>query len=108
MQNFFWHNPTAVIFGRDTVKDLAEYLKADGIKGVLLVYGGKGTFKSGAYAEVTDMLTEAGISFPEVNDVKPNPLISKVREGVSRVKAGGIDAIAIDMTTGAFLIANDS
>lgn len=93
MQNFFWHNPTAVIFGQDTVKELAGHLKNDGIKSVLLVYGGKGTFKSGAYAQVTDMLTKAGISFPEVNDVKPNPHINKVREGIARVKAGGIDAI---------------
>jgi len=93
MQNFMWHNPTAVIFGKDTVKELAPRLKADGVKSVLLVFGGKGTFKSGAYAQATEMLNSAGISFSEVNDVKPNPLISKVREGVARVKAGGIDAI---------------
>ncbi|MBQ7733052.1 MAG: iron-containing alcohol dehydrogenase [Synergistaceae bacterium] len=93
MQNFFWHNPTALIFGKDTVKDLAAHLKSDNIKSVLLVYGGKGTFKSGAYAQVTDMLTKNGIAFPEINDVKPNPLISKVRDGIARVKAGGIDAI---------------
>lgn len=93
MQNFFWHNPTAVIFGRDTVNELAGHLKAANVKSVLLVFGGKGTFKSGAYAKVTEMLNKSGISFSEVNDVKSNPLISKVREGIARVKAGGIDAI---------------
>ncbi|MBR4195141.1 MAG: iron-containing alcohol dehydrogenase [Synergistaceae bacterium] len=93
MHNFMWHNPTEIIFGKDTVKELAPRLKADGVKGVLLVFGGKGTFKSGAYAQATDMLNGAGISFSEVNDVKSNPLIGKVREGVERVKAGGIDAI---------------
>ena len=93
MENFFWHNPTAVIFGKDTVKELAGHLKAANVKGVLLVYGGKGTFKSGAYDQVTDMLKKAGIAFSELNDVKPNPLIDKVREGIARVKAGGIDAI---------------
>lgn len=93
MQNFFWHNPTAIIFGQDTVKELAGHLKADNIKSVLLVYGGKGTFKSGAYAQVTEMLAEAGITFPEVNDIKPNPQINKVREGIARIKAGGIDAV---------------
>ncbi len=56
MQNFFWHSPTAVIFGRDTVNELAAHLKAANIKSVLLVFGGKGTFKSGAYSQVTDML----------------------------------------------------
>lgn len=93
MQNFFWHNPTAVIFGKDTVSELAGHLKAANVKSVLLVFGGKGTFKSGAYAKVTEMLTKSGIAFSEVNDVKSNPLIDKVREGISRVKAGGIDAI---------------
>ena len=93
MENFFWHNPTALIFGKDTVKDLAEYLKKDTIKGVLLVYGGKGIFKSGAYAQATEMLNKAGIKFSEVNDIKSNPHIDKVREGIARVKAGGIDAI---------------
>lgn len=93
MENFFWHNPTEIIFGKDTVKDLAEYLKKDGVKGVLLVYGGKGIFKSGAYAQATEMLNKAGITFSEVNDIKPNPRIDKVREGIARVKAGGIDAI---------------
>lgn len=93
MQNFFWHNPTAVIFGRDTVNELANHLKVANVKSVLLVFGGKGTFKSGAYAKVTEMLNKAGITFSEVNDVKSNPLVSKVREGISRVKAGGIDAI---------------
>ena len=93
MHNFRWISPTEVIFGKDTVKELEAPLKAAGVKGVLLVYGGKGTFKSGAYEQVTDMLKRAGIAFSELNDVKPNPLISKVREGVARVKAGGIDAV---------------
>ncbi len=93
MQNFSWFNPTEIIFGKDTVKDLAPRLKADGVKGALLVYGGKGTFKSGAYTQVTDMLNKAGIKFSDVNDIKPNPKIDKVREGIARVKAGGIDAV---------------
>ena len=93
MHNFFWQNKTAVIFGKDTVKDLAEHLKKDGIKGVLLVFGGKGIFKSGAYAQTIEMLNKAGIKFSELNEIKPNPRVDKVREGIARVKAGGIDAI---------------
>ena len=93
MHNFLWQNKTAVIFGKDTVKDLAEYLKRDGVKGVLLVFGGKGIFKCGAYAQVTEMLNKAGIKFSELNEIKPNPRVDKVREGIARVKAGGIDAI---------------
>ena len=93
MHNFQWISPTKLIFGKDTVKELEAPLKAAGVKGVLLVYGGKGTFKSGAYEQVTSILKHAGIAFSDLNDVKPNPLVSKAREGVARVKAGGIDAI---------------
>ena len=93
MQNFNWCNPTRVLFGKGSVKDLAEYLKADNIKSVLLIYGGKSVFKCGAYTQVTDMLNELGISFPELNDIKPNPRIDKVRDGIARVKLSKIDAL---------------
>ena len=93
MQNFSWHNPTALLFGKDSVAKLANYLKADGVKKALLLYGGKAVFKSGAYAQVTQMLSKEGISFPEVNDIRPNPRIDKVREAIARIKASSVDAI---------------
>ena len=43
------------------MKDLAPRLKADGVKGALLVYGGKGTFKSGAYTPNADKIFETAI-----------------------------------------------
>lgn len=88
-----WWNPTIVFFGEGTIPKLVEQLSAMGAKSVLLLYGGKAIFKNGAYTQVTEALTKAGILFPEVGGVQPNPRIDKVREAVARVKAAKVDAI---------------
>ena len=93
MKNFTWWNPTIVIFGKDTIPQIADQLAAVHAKNVLLVYGGKAIFKNGVYSQVADALTQKGIAFPELGGVKPNPTIDKVREGVARVKASPIDAV---------------
>ena len=93
MQNFMWWNPTIVFFGKGTIPKLTEQLEAMKAKSVLLLYGGKAVFKNGAYAQLVDGLTKAGIAFPEIGGVKPNPRIDKVREAIARVKASPVDAI---------------
>ena len=93
MENFSWYNPTEIIFGKDCVSKLEDYLKKANIKTALLLYGGKSVFKSGAYSQVTQVLSKLGISFPEVNDIKPNPRVDKVREAIARVKASPVDVI---------------
>ena len=86
MENFVWHNPTKVLFGKDTVPELIKLMKADNIKNVLVLYGGKAIFKNGAYAQVIKALSENKINFTEIGGVKPNPRIDKVREAVNRIK----------------------
>ncbi len=93
MENFSWYNPTEIIFGKDCVSKLEDYLKKANVKTALLLYGGKSVFKSGAYSQVTQVLSKLGISFPEVNDIKPNPRVDKVREAIARVKASPVDVI---------------
>ena len=93
MNNFTWHNPTAVLFGKGSVAKLEDYLRAANVKNVLLLYGGKSAFKCGAYTQVTDLLTKMNITFPEVNDIKANPRIDKVREAIARIKVSKIDAL---------------
>ena len=93
VQNFMWWNPTIVFFGKGTIPNLVEQLSAMGAKSVLLLYGGKAVFKNGAYAQLTQALTKAGITFPEIGGVKSNPRIDKVREAIARVKASPVDAI---------------
>lgn len=93
MHDFMWWSPTIVFFGKGTIPKLTEQLEAMGAKSVLLLYGGKAIFRNGAYAQVVDGLTKAGIAFPEISGIKPNPRIDKVREAVARIKASPVDAI---------------
>ncbi len=86
MENFTWYNPSKVIFGKDTVPELVKAMKADNIKNVLVLYGGKAIFKNGAYAQTIKALSENGIKFAEIGGIKPNPRIDKVREAISRIK----------------------
>jgi alcohol dehydrogenase YqhD (iron-dependent ADH family) len=85
-----------VIFGRDTIPQIADQLAAIEAKSVLLVYGGKAIFKNGVYLQVTEALEKKGIAFPELGGVKPNPTIDKVREGVARIKASAFTGKRVD------------
>ena len=93
MKNFTWWNPTYVIFGVNTVSQIADQLAFAGIKSALLVYGGKSVFKTGVYLQISEALTKKGIEFPELVGVKPNPAIDKVREGIARLKASMVEAV---------------
>ncbi|MBR1418120.1 MAG: iron-containing alcohol dehydrogenase, partial [Synergistaceae bacterium] len=86
MENFVWHNPTKVLFGKDTVPELIKLMCDEKIKNVLVLYGGKAIFKNGAYAQVIKALSENKINFTEIGGVKPNPKVDKVREAIGRIK----------------------
>ncbi|KAK2941289.1 putative NADH-dependent butanol dehydrogenase A [Blattamonas nauphoetae] len=70
-------------------------MKADGIKKVLCVLGGGSTKATGLWDRITKSLKENGIEYSEFWGVQPNPLISKVREGVAVCKdpANKIEAV---------------
>ncbi len=93
MQNFSWFNPTKILFGKGSVAKLENYLLDANVKTALLIYGGKSVFKNGAYAQVTQLLSKLKIAFPEVNEIKSNPRIDKVREAIARIKASPVEVI---------------
>ena len=62
MQNFMYHIPTKVLFGRGEVNKLGDEIKAYGSK-VLLVYGGGSIKKIGLYDKVVNILDDNKISF---------------------------------------------
>ena len=49
--------------------------------------------KSGVAAKVTDLLDEAGIAYSVYSDIKPNPTIQNVTDGVEAFKAAEADSI---------------
>ena len=82
MKDFNFYAPTRVVFGRESEERLPQLIQQYGGGRVLVHYGGGSARRSGLLDKVETMLTEAGIPFVELGGVVPNPLLSKVREGI--------------------------
>ena len=82
MKDFNFYAPTRVVFGRESEEKLPQLIQQYGGGKVLVHYGGGSARKSGLLDKVEKMLTEAGIAFVELGGVVPNPLLSKVKEGI--------------------------
>lgn len=92
MDNFLYHIPTKIHFGKGAVSNLPGEVLAYG-KRVLLVYGGGSIKKIGLYDTITKLLDEAGIEWFELGGVDPNPRVESVREGVKICREQGIDVV---------------
>lgn len=92
MQNFIYHNPTAVYFGPDQLVHLSEELKKYG-KRVLLTYGGGSIKKNGLYDRILTEIKKAGGELFELSGIEPNPSIISVRDGVAICKNEKIDVL---------------
>ena len=84
MQNFIFHAPTEIIFGRKAQDNTADLVKKYGGSRVLLVYGEGSVVRSGLLEEITTQLTNAGISHEKHGGAMPNPHLSFVREGIKK------------------------
>ncbi len=92
MLNFEFGNPTRIIFGRGTHREVGQQVKKYAKK-VLLHYGGKSIKASGVYDAVIASLKEAGVEYTELGGVQPNPRLKLVYEGDALCKEQGIDFI---------------
>lgn len=93
MNNFVYHNPTRIIFGKGTFENIGKELKSSGIKKVLLLYGQQSILRNGVFDRVTGSLEQAGVSFYVLGGVQPNPLLEKVNEGIEKVHSENAEAI---------------
>jgi alcohol dehydrogenase YqhD (iron-dependent ADH family) len=92
MQNFVFHNPTKIIFGRKTVSSVGPETVALGQK-ALLVYGRDSIKKSGIYDQVMNSLAESGVTVVEHGGTRSNPLLDHVRAGIAKAKQEKVDVI---------------
>ena len=92
MENFVYHNPTKIIFGKGMGDRVGEEVKLFSKK-ILLHYGGGSIKQIGLYAKVVKSLREAGVEFVELPGVKPNPRLSLVRTGIEICRENGLDFI---------------
>ena len=100
-------------FGPGARKMLPEAVKQIG-KQKALVVTDPGLIKFGVAKMVTDVLDEAGIRYEIFSDVKPNPTVSNVRNGIEAFKAAEADFIvaigggsSIDTAKGISIVINN-
>ena len=79
-------------FGVGSRKMIAEEVAKRGYTKALVVTD-KDLVKFGVAAQVTDVLKEAGIPFEVFDEVKPNPTVTNVKNGIAAFKAAEADFI---------------
>jgi len=85
VENFTFHNPTRIIFGKGTEAEVGTETKNYANK-VLLHYGAGSIIKSGLYKKVIDSLSESGVDYIELPGAMPNPRLSLVLKGIDICK----------------------
>ena len=79
-------------FGNNAREVLAEEIKKGKFKKVFLVTD-KPLVDAGVTAKVEKVLTDAGIEYSLYDEIKPNPTIKNVTDGVAACKESGADVI---------------
>ena len=93
MKDFNFYAPTRVVFGKSAEKQIGELVKANSGKKILIHYGGGSAERSGLLDVVRGQLKDAGMDFVELGGVVPNPLLSKVYEGIELCRRKQVDFI---------------
>ena len=76
--------------GAGAIKEIPGEVKSRGFKKALICCGPT-LLKHGVIANVTDLLDKAGLAYEIYSDIKPNPTIENVVDGVAAFKAAGAD-----------------
>ena len=79
-------------FGKGAREELAPEIKNRGFKKAFVVTD-KSLAECGVINKVTDVLEKAGIPFEVYSEVKPNPTIKNVLDGVEACKNAGADVL---------------
>ena len=79
-------------FGKGAREELAPEIKNRGLKKAFVVTD-KSLAECGVINKVTDVLEKAGIPFEVYSEVKPNPTIKNVTDGIEACKKSGADVI---------------
>jgi NADP-dependent alcohol dehydrogenase len=89
MQNFEFHNPTKILFGKNQIEKINKEIPQN--SKILLVYGGGSIFKNGVYDQVKNALN--GFEIVEFGGVEANPVFETLIKAVEIVKAKNIGFI---------------
>ena len=78
--------------GAGAIREIPAEVKAGGFKKALICCGPT-LLKHGVIAKITDILDAEGLAYAVFSDIKPNPTIENVVDGVEAFKAAGADYI---------------
>ena len=92
MENFEFHNPTRIIFGKGVAQGVGQEASSLG-KNCLLVTGRQSARKTGVYDLVRNSLESEGIQVTDLSGIQSNPVLSKVYEGIEAARNGNIEFI---------------
>lgn len=93
MKDFTYYTPTRYLFGRGVEAKTGELTRWMGVKKVLIVYGGGSVVRSGLLDRVKTSLDDAGIEYLEMGGVQPNPVDTKVYEGIETCRVNAIEGL---------------
>jgi NADP-dependent alcohol dehydrogenase len=82
MDNFSFHNPTRIVFGKGQISQLANLISPE--DRILITYGGGSIKSNGVYNQVKAALK--GRKALEFGGIQPNPLYETLLEAVQIVK----------------------
>jgi alcohol dehydrogenase YqhD (iron-dependent ADH family) len=93
MENFHYHNPAQIIFGKKSEQEIGNLLIAYHVKSLLMVYSGDFIKTLGIWDTVKEACAKNSIAIYECGDVVPNPKLELVRKLVALGKEKNIDFI---------------
>ena len=93
IKDFNFYAPTRVVFGKNAEMQIGDLVAQQNGHKVLVHYGGGSAERSGLLGVVREQLKSNEIPFVELGGVVPNPLLSKVQEGISLCRREQVDFI---------------
>lgn len=87
MQNFVYHNPVKILFGKGQIARLGREIPRDAR--ILMTYGGGSIKANGVYDQVMSAL--AGHDVREFGGIEANPRYETLMRAVAQVRQEGID-----------------
>lgn len=87
MNNFQYHNPVRILFGKGQMAQLPKQIPAQAK--VMLTYGGGSIFKNGVYEQVKAALSNYKVV--EFGGIEANPTYETLMKGVEIARQEGVD-----------------
>ena len=91
--NFIFNLPTKIYFGKDSHLQIGQIIKEYGFKNVLVLYGMNHVKRSGLLDLVLGLLKKENINYVTFGNIRTNPTIENVNEGLKLAKENNIDFI---------------